>query len=118
MCISAPFSSLSPDGAMADNSTHPILEILQSFSTSKTLHSLYLSTFLSHLCGTEEVQGSTQASFLVDTENRIAGNFTKANHRSTTELRYFSIHSSQANFLYLVSREKLLLLLVGFPFFK
>ncbi|XP_060722111.1 myc target protein 1 homolog isoform X2 [Tachysurus vachellii] len=40
MCISAVFSSVSPNGAMAGNSTHPILEILQSFSTRLLLGAL------------------------------------------------------------------------------
>ncbi|XP_060771773.1 myc target protein 1 homolog [Neoarius graeffei] len=51
MCISAPFSSLSPDGAMADNSTHPILEILQSFSTRDVILAFCLSMVVGLLLG-------------------------------------------------------------------
>lgn len=90
MCISAPFSSLGPDGAMADNSTHPILEILQSFSTSKTLYHLHIS-----LCYSE-LKFIRAELFLVDMENQIAGNFTNVSHKNTTELRYFSIYSAEA----------------------
>ncbi|XP_053470680.1 myc target protein 1 homolog [Ictalurus furcatus] len=51
MYISAPFFSVSPDGAMADNSTHPILEILQSFSTRDVILAFCLSMVVGLLLG-------------------------------------------------------------------
>ncbi|KAB5540088.1 hypothetical protein PHYPO_G00097330 [Pangasianodon hypophthalmus] len=51
MCISAPFSSVSPDGAMADNSTHPILDILQTFGPRDLILAFCLSMVVGLLLG-------------------------------------------------------------------
>ncbi|KAF7690556.1 myc target protein 1 homolog [Silurus meridionalis] len=51
MCITALLSSVSPDGVMADNSTHPILEILQSFNTKDVILAFCISMVVGLLLG-------------------------------------------------------------------